>query len=59
VIKTIEAPRLPSAKTKMPEEEPSEESSSKVEEVSVKTVSTPKRGRRAATAPKVKTPKAI
>jgi hypothetical protein len=54
VIETVEAPPLPSAEKKVSEKEPSEESSSNIEEVSVKTISTPKRCRRASTIKKRK-----
>jgi hypothetical protein len=54
IMKSVEAPPLPSAEKKVPEEEPSEESSSNIEEVSVKTISTPKRCRQAAAVKKRK-----
>ena len=54
IMEFVEAPPLPSAEKKVPEEEPSEESSSNIEEVSVKTISTPKRCRQAAAVKKRK-----
>jgi hypothetical protein len=54
IMKSVEAPPLPSAEKKVPEEEPSEESSSNIEEVSVKTISTLKRCRQAAAVKKRK-----
>ena len=59
IIEPVEAPPLPSAEKEVQEKGPSEESSSKVEEVSIKTISTPKHGCRTAAALKVKKRKAI